>query len=78
MKMPDACAIQADRVYRVAAAEEVMSGVQAETEQVRVDTLAQSLDLFRRFDESAGMMMEDRGQSQFAASLRDASKDTTS
>ena len=37
-----------------------MTRVKAKTQQVIVDTVAQSRDFVRCFDERAGMMMEDR------------------
>src|SRR5437764_7218941 len=72
MKMADACTVQAHSIDRVAAAKEVMAGVQTQAQQIRVGTLAQTRDLFRGFDERACMVMEDRGQSQLTASLGDA------
>src|SRR6266542_6344375 len=75
MKMPNACAVQTHRFDRVAAAEEVMTRIQAKTQQVGVDNVAEARDLFRCFDERAGMVMEDRGQAQFATGLGDAPED---
>lgn len=72
MKMAYALVVQAHRIYGVAAAKKIMTCIETETEQVRVCKLAQSRDLLRRFDKRTGMMMEDCGQSQFAARSRDA------
>src|SRR5258705_13783732 len=75
MKMTNANAIQAPRINRIAASEKVVTRVQAKTEQIRISTLTQTRDFFRRFHKGAGMMMEGGIQSLFATGLRDATKD---
>src|SRR5258705_2989287 len=74
MKMMNAHAIQAHRIYRIAASEKVVTRVQTNTEQIRISTLTQTCDFFRRFHKRSGMMMEDGSQSRFATGLRDATK----
>src|SRR4030095_13678212 len=72
--MPDAQAVQAHRVDRIAAAEEVMPCIQAKTEQVRVHAVQKALYLVRRLDERPSVMMENCTQSQFATCFRDPRK----